>query len=378
MTTVVPMGELRGPTAERDAEPTPRHAERLPRTARNGRDLLAWGLVDADAVADVDEVTENFAMAVTSAMLELIDVTEVDDPIRRQFVPTMRELVMLAEERADPIGDEPHEAVDGVVHRYPDRALLKAIHVCPVYCRFCFRREKVGPGSETLSETQLEAAFVYIRSHPEIWEVILTGGDPLILKPRRLGSIVAGLDAIPTVEVIRIHTRVPVVAPARVTDELVTSLKVSKPVYVVLHCNHPRELTEEAVAACGRLVDAGIPMLNQSVLLRGVNDDKPTMEALLRALVRARVKPYYLHHGDLALGTSHFRTTIEEGQALMRELRGRVSGICQPTYVLDIPGGYGKVPIGPNYLAREGDRWRVEDIHGDVHLYPPRSGTSDD
>jgi lysine 2,3-aminomutase len=298
---------------------------------------------------------------------------DATDPIARQFVPSAAELVTLAEERADPIGDDPHTVVKGVIHRYPDRVLLKPLHVCPVYCRFCFRREKVGPGGEMLSPAELEAAFSYIRSNPKIWEVILTGGDPLILAERRLAEIIRSLDAIPHVKVIRIHTRVPVVDPDRVTTGILDALKVGTPVYVVLHCNHPRELTPVGRAACARLIDNGIPMLNQSVLLKGVNDDPETMEQLLRALVETRVKPYYLHHGDLAEGTSHFRTSIEEGQFLMRSLRGRLSGVCQPTYVLDIPGGFGKVPIGPNYTQGPdaNDCYQVKDYRGQVHAYPP-------
>jgi len=212
----------------------------------------------------------------------------------------------------------------------------------------------------------------YIRARPEIWEVILTGGDPLILSPRRLAEIVQALDAIPHVGVIRLHTRVPVVEPARITGELIAALKSDKAVYVVLHANHPRELTATAVAACRRIVDTGIPMLSQSVLLKGVNDDAATLEQLFRCFVRHRIKPYYLHHADLAPGTGHFRTTIAEGQALMRQLRGRVSGLCQPEYVLDIPGGHGKVPVGPSYL----DGNTVEDWRGAHHAYDQAAVTN--
>ena len=221
-----------------------------------------------------------------------------------------------------------------------------------------------------LSRAQLAAALDYIRAHSGIWEVILTGGDPLVLSPRRLGAIVAELSQIEHVKIIRVHSRVPVVDPARVTPALVRALRASgKATYVVLHANHARELTGRARAACARLVDAGIPMLSQTVLLRGVNDDAATLGGLMRALVECRIKPYYLHHGDLAPGTAHWRTGIEEGQELMRALRGRLSGLCQPTYVLDIPGGYGKSPIGPNYLVRvasAGDaaRYQVEDFSG--------------
>jgi lysine 2,3-aminomutase len=277
------------------------------------------------------------------------------------------------EELSDPIGDHPHTPVAGVVHRYPDRALLKLTNVCAVYCRFCFRREMIGPGANALSQKQIDAAIDYIAAHSEIWEVIFTGGDPLVLSPRRLRAVMSQLAGIEHVKVIRVHTRVPVADPERITPELVRALKTNgKATYVVLHANHPRELTDTARDACARLVDAGIPMLSQSVLLNGVNDDPQTLGALMRAFVECRIKPYYLHHGDLAPGTSHFRTTIAEGQALMRGLRGRYSGLCQPTYVLDIPGGHGKSPIGPNYLSCDGaDNYRVEDFNGALHCYPP-------
>jgi lysine 2,3-aminomutase len=260
----------------------------------------------------------------------------------------------------------------GIVHRYPDRVLLKPLHVCPVYCRFCFRREMVGPGGAALTEAELAASLDYIRARPEIWEVIVTGGDPFMLAPRRLAAIVSALDAIPHLGVIRLHTRVPVVDPDRVSEKLVAALAAEKAVFVAIHANHPRELTPAAREACRRLVAAGIPLLSQTVLLKGVNDDAATLTDLMRGLVAMRVKPYYLHHGDLARGTAHFRTTIAAGQAIQREMRFRVSGLCQPSYVLDLPGGDGKVPIGPSYLSDLGDgRLLVEDRDGVSRAYPP-------
>jgi lysine 2,3-aminomutase len=262
--------------------------------------------------------------------------------------------------------------------------LFKLVHVCAVYCRFCFRREMVGPGKDSaLSDKAYAAALDYIRAHPEIWEVILTGGDPLMLSSRRIAEIMADLAAIDHVKIIRLHTRVPVADPARVSDRMVAALQVSgATTWVALHANHARELTGNARAAIARLVDAGIPMVSQSVLLRGINDNAEALEALLRAFVECRIKPYYLHHGDLAPGTAHLRTTLADGQELMRHLRGRVSGLCQPEYVLDIPGGAGKAPVGPTYLAPQNSfggerevvretRYRVTDYCGDVHSYPP-------
>jgi lysine 2,3-aminomutase len=344
-------------------------------TLRSAAALTAVGLVPAEKLDAIERVAARYAVSLTPDMVELIDSSDARDPIARQFVPDPAELDAGSAEGADPIGDDAHTPVEGIVHRYPDRVLLKLLHVCPVYCRFCFRREMVGPGRRpSLSRAALGAALDYIRTHPEIWEVILTGGDPLIASPRRLSEVMRALGAIEHVKVVRVHTRIPVVKPQAISPALVDSLKIrGKATFVVLHANHPRELTARARAACARIVNAGIPMLSQSVLIRGVNDDAETLGALMRALVENRIKPYYLHHGDLARGTSHLRTTIEEGQALIRSLHGRLSGLCQPNYVIDIPGGHGKSPIGPNYLSRHGlDRYEVQDFKGGRHFYPPR------
>jgi lysine 2,3-aminomutase len=347
---------------------------------RRPAELVAAGLVAPENEAAIAAVAERYAVAITPEVAALIDPSDAADPIARQFVPDAQELQTGPEERADPIGDHTHEPVKGIVHRYADRVLLKPIHVCPVYCRFCFRREDVGPGGEMLTEAELDAALGYIRDHAEIWEVILSGGDPFMQSPRRLKEIVRALAAIPHVAVIRIHTRTPVVSPARVTPALVRALESDKAVYVVLHANHPRELTPAVKAAAARLSRAGIPLLSQSVLLKGVNDEAPVLEALFRGLVAMRVKPYYLHHPDLAHGTAHLRTGLGAGRALMRALRGRVSGLCQPSYVLDLPGGHGKVPVGPCYAhdSNVNGGWSIEDPSGRVHAYPPRDFLSED
>jgi lysine 2,3-aminomutase len=343
------------------------------RTLRSAGELEAAGLVTKGQVAELEKVASRYAVALTPAMAKLIDPADANDPLARQFIPDIAELETRPVERADPIGDDAHSPVEGVVHRYPDRVLLKLVHVCAVYCRFCFRREMVGPGQKhALTLEALEKALAYIRDRQEIWEVILTGGDPLVLSPRRLQSVVRQLRAIDHVKVLRVHTRVPVVDPQRVTPALIRALKIfGKAAYVVLHVNHARELTAEARAACAQLADAGIPLLSQSVLLKGVNDDEQALGDLMRSLVECRIKPYYLHHGDLAPGTAHLRTSIEQGQELMRALRGDFSGLCQPTYVLDIPGGHGKSPVGPNYLAAEDAGYVVEDYRGGLHRYPP-------
>jgi lysine 2,3-aminomutase len=352
-------------------------------TLRKPAELVARGFASVSALAELEKVAARYAVAVAPDIAALIDPADPDDPIARQFIPSAQELVATPGENADPIGDDAHSPVPGIVHRYPDRVLFKLVHVCAVYCRFCFRREMVGPGKpNALSDDAYRAALDYIRGRREIWEVILTGGDPLMLSPRRLAEIMGELAAIDHVKIIRIHTRVPVADPKRVRAEMVAALRAGgATTWIAVHANHPREFSDAARAACARLAKAGIPLVSQSVLLRGVNDDAATLEALMRAFVENRIKPYYLHHGDLAPGTAHLRTSLERGQELMRSLRGRVSGLCQPEYVLDIPGGHGKAPVGPSYLSQPDSpqrdtlsetRYRVVDYCGEVHFYPPR------
>lgn len=334
------------------------------RTLRTADDLVAAGL--ARDARELEQVTAAYATAITPAMAALIDRSNPADPIALQFVPTPAELDIRPEELPDPIGDKAHEPVEGIVHRYPDRVLLKIVSVCPVYCRFCFRREMVGPDKDgNLAPAELETALAYIRNHPEIWEVILTGGDPFMLSARRAAALTRALEDIPHVKVIRWHTRMPVADPERVSDEFVTAIRSrSKTVYVAVHCNHARELTPQARAALARLADAGIPLLGQSVLLKGINDDIGTLADLMRALVESRVRPYYLHHPDLAQGTSHFRLSVEQGQALVRDLRDRISGLAQPQYVIDIPGGVSKALASPTDVETEDGRVRLRGRDG--------------
>jgi len=343
-------------------------------TLRTAEALADAGLVDPARLLELAEVARRPAVALTRGLAALIDPADPAAPIARLFLPSAAELVASPGENADPIGDEAHIPAPGIVHRYPDRVLLKVTHTCAVYCRFCFRREVVGPGkAAALTPADLERALAYIAATPAIWEVILTGGDPLTLSPRRLSALMRRLAGIQHVKAVRFHTRVPVADPARITPALVRAMKSPRQaIFVALHANHPRELTPAARAACARLVDAGVPMVSQTVLLAGVNDDAPTLAALMRAFVETRIKPYYLHHGDFAPGTAHFRTGLAEGQALMRDLRGDLSGLAQPTYVLDLPGGHGKVPVGPAYLAGDLDACvTVEDPWGTRHSYPP-------
>lgn len=292
------------------------------------------------------------------------------DALAAQFVPSTAELTIRPEELDDPIGDAAHSPAPGLTHRYPDRAILHITKTCDVYCRFCFRRETVGE-TGPLPASDLDQALDYIARTPALREIILTGGDPLTLSPRRLRDVLKRLDAIAHLDMVRFHTRVPVVAPERITPDLADTLGALRLTpWIVLHTNHSAELTEAAQGALARLVDAGVPVISQTVLLRGINDDVPTLAALFGALSAQRVKPYYLHHCDLARGTSHFRTTINEGRALMRTLQGRISGHCLPRYVLDIPGGHGKVPVNADYFTEVAPgKWQVRDWKDQIHDY---------
>ena len=342
------------------------------RVLRSAEELADADLIGPDRIEALDAVAARYAVAINPHVHGLIGSADHADPIARQFVPHEAELETSSAESTDPIGDERHSPVEGIVHRYRDRALLKLTRLCAVYCRFCFRRETVGRGeSQMLTANALNAALSYIEAHPEIWEVIMTGGDPFILSPRRLADVRTRLSAIDHVKVLRWHTRVPIVDPDRITRTLVRAIATKRQAtYVAVHVNHPRELSAAARRACAMLIDAGIPLLSQSVLLRGVNDEPDTLEYLMRALVEMRIKPYYLHHADLASGTAQFRTTIAEGQTLMRELRARASGLCQPSYVLDIPGGHAKANLAPSDLDGEPGSYLVRDGGGFWHAYP--------
>ena len=335
------------------------------------RELKVGGANGQFAQSNLEQVARRYAVAVSPTLLSLVDPADPNDPIARQFLPSLEELNTLPEELADPIGDNAHSPVPGIVHRHPDRVLFKAVSACPVYCRFCFRREMIGSGHDNaLSKEDFEAALAYICAHPEIWEVILTGGDPFILSPRRMAEIATRLSAIDHVKVIRWHTRVPVTDPARVTDDLVAALQApGASTFVAVHANHPREFSADARGAIARLAESAIPLVSQSVLLKGVNDNVETLEALMRRFAENRIKPYYLHHPDLAPGTSHFRLGIDEGLGLMRALRTRLSGLAMPTYMLDIPGGFGKVPLESSNVKKTARGWRIRDSRGDWHDY---------
>lgn len=342
--------------------------------AKHKRQLLSQTPED-EAIAEA--VGRRYAIAITDHVAGTINGDVQSDPVAKQYIPQLDELKILPDENPDPIGDDAHSPVKGVVHRYPDRVLFKPVSVCAVYCRYCFRREMVGSQAGVLKPTEREAALAYIRAHPEIWEVILTGGDPLVLSARQLGEIMDEIAAIDHVKVVRVHTRVPVADPARISDQLVSALK--RPdiaTYMAIHINHAQEITDEVRTALAALHAGGINLLSQSVLLRGVNDKAEILDTLFRELVALNVKPYYLHHPDLAPGTSHFRLSIKEGQAIMRALQGRLSGIALPTYMLDIPGGMGKIPLTPCYLEQlQTGGYAIEDYQGLSHIYAPEAET---
>ena len=345
----------------------------LDKPLRSLEDLAAAGLLPHGAVTALEPVAARFAIGVSPQMAARIRAGGDDGPVARQFIPDRRELAIDPSERHDPIGDDAHSPSFGLVHRYPDRVLFKLVSVCPVYCRFCFRREMVGPdGDGAMSDADIEAAVAYVEARPAVREVILTGGDPFMLSPRRIRKVMEQLNGIEHLDVVRWHTRVPVVAPERLTPAFIAAVAGSeKTVVVAIHCNHADELGADAEAAIRALRRAGVTLVSQTVLLKGINDNLPALEALMRAFLRLGILPYYLHHGDLAKGTSHFRTTLAEGLDLVEALRGRLSGLAQPTYVLDLPGGAGKVPVTRALIAEGGTRnWT-----GEWHAYPPAVAT---
>lgn len=311
---------------------------------------------------------------ITPTIKKLIENKNIhEDPICLQFIANQQELNVSIEEIDDPIGDDKYSKVKGIIHRYPDRALIIPKNDCLVTCRFCFRKWKLPEVNTELSEDEIKNAIEYIKQDHKIWEVVLTGGEPLATSNHKLALIINLLNKIDHVGVIRIHSRLPIVAPEKITQELIETLNKEKPVYIVIHCNHSKEITLEVENGCKMFTNSGIPLLSQTALLKGINNKTEVLEQLFRKLIINKVKPYYLHHADLVPGTQHFRTSIREGQELMKALRGTLSGICQPTYVLDIPNGYGKVPIGPSYINSDSNNnIIITDYKGGEHEYPPK------
>ncbi len=323
------------------------------RTSRELSQLLELSEGERQAAERAEQA--GFPISITPYYLSLIDAADPQCPIRRQVVPAAEEGRATPGDLRDPLGEEAHEVAPELVQRYPDRALLLVSDRCAVYCRFCTRSRMVGAGGGPRSLDRLAPALDYLRAHAEVRDVIISGGDPLAMSTRRLVSLIEAVRSVPSVETIRLATRVPVVLPQRITDELIAALRPHHPLWVMTHFNHPKELTPESTAALRRLADGGFPVMNQTVLLRGVNDSAEVLTALFRGLVRERTRPYYLLQTDPVSGTGHLRTKVSTGIELLEQLQGRLSGIALPKLILDTPGGFGKVPIGPDYVVSRGD-----------------------
>ncbi len=317
-----------------------------PEQLRAALALSAEEALGLEAAAD-----RQFPVAITPYYFSLMDRHDPGCPIRRQVVPLHGECRTVPGDLVDPLGEEAHEVAPNLISRYPDRALLFATDRCAVYCRFCTRSRLVGAGGGARGLARLSQALEYLRAHPQIVDVILSGGDPLAMSTERIAAVVRALREVESIQVIRLATRVPVVLPQRITPELVEALRPFHPLWVMTHFNHPKELTRESLEACRRLADGGFPIMNHTVLLRGVNDDAQCLEQLFRGLVRARVRPYYLLQSDPVAGTGHLRTPLHVGISLMERLQGRISGIALPKLIVDTPGGQGKVPVGPDYVV---------------------------
>lgn len=367
--------------------PTPAAADRSPPLLRHRGDLDRLPIDPAERQRN-HAAEAAFNVRAPTPYLQRIDWQNPRDPVRLQVIPQAEELAWDLREADDPIGDRRHSPVPRLVHRYPDRVLLMPTYRCAVYCRHCFRKETVDDEDARFRIESLEPAFAYLAAHPEIREVILTGGDPWVLSNAQLAQIRGRLEGIAHLRLLRVHTRVPVVQPDRVTPGLVQALRGRLMVCVVTHFNHPNEITEPTAKAARTLREAGFMLLNQTVLLRGINDDRDTLQTLFRELVYTLgIKPYYLHHCDQTKGLSHLRTTIDTGLQIMGSLRGPLSGVCLPAYVLDLPGGHGKTPLGPLFVqSRSGFDWVFRSFRGESCPYteivpenpPPVASTESD
>jgi lysine 2,3-aminomutase len=359
------------PTADREAHSTRWRAQARSAITSLAQLEAALELTDSERRGVRAALEAGLPLSITPYYLSLIDPKDPDDPIRRQCVPRAEELEEGEGDLRDPLGEESHSPAPNLVQRYPDRALLLVTDRCSVYCRFCTRARMVGRDGGARSDERLAPAIAFLRMHPEIREVILSGGDPLVMSTSRLERVLSLVKSVPHVDLVRIGTRAPVVLPMRITPSLCRMLREHAPLWVMTHFNHPRELTAQARAACERLADHGIPVMNQSVLLRGVNDDAATLEVLFRGLVRARVRPYYLLQSDVMRGTSHLRTPLERGLTIMDALQGRLSGIALPKFVVDTPGGFGKVTLVRDaVLRRESGRTWLRTWRGIEVAYP--------
>jgi len=331
-------------------------------------------LLTPEEVAGARLANHKLALGITPYFFNLIDPVDENCPIRRQVVPRIEETTTASWEMSDPCGEDTHSPVPGLVHRYPDRVLFLVTDRCASYCRYCTRSRLVSNASGYDFHPEYDRQIEYIAAHPEVRDVLLSGGDPLLLSDEKLGNLMGRLRAIPHVEFLRIGTRIPIFLPQRITPALCAMLKKYHPLFISVHSNHPRELTTEVREALGRLADAGIPLGNQSVLLKHVNDDAGVMKAHVQKLLMCRVKPYYVYQCDLITGSSHLRTSVQHGIEIMEQLRGHTTGYAVPTYVIDAPGGGGKVPVNPEYvLCRNAGRVLIRNYEGKIFEYPETS-----
>jgi len=327
---------------------------------------------------DVTSVMAKYPMAITPYYASLIRSADSSDPIFQMCVPQAEELIDPPFLTPDPLEECRDMPVPGMVHRYPDRALVIATTMCSTYCRHCTRKRIAGTRETSITKRRLEQIAAYLREHPQISDVIISGGDPLTMSTEHLEMVLSSLRAVPSVQIIRIGSRVPVVLPMRITDELCQMIRKYHPVWINTHFNHPQELTPESMEACRRLADAGVPLGNQSVLLRGINDNPRTIEQLCRGLVRNRVRPYYMYQCDLVRGVEHFRTPLTRGMEIMEYLRGRLSGLAIPTFVVDAPHGGGKIPVLPTYVVTQSPTHTVlRNYEGMLIAYPEPHGRFD-
>jgi len=338
---------------------------------RTADQLKRFILLSAEEQTALDSFTAKLPMGITPYYMSLLSAYDAASPLRRTVVPTINEFISTPEEADDPLGEEHQSPVPGLVHRYPDRVLLLALDFCSTYCRYCTRSRVVGHGALNPARSRLQRAFDYISANPQIRDVLISGGDPLTMSDERLNWILASLRNIPHVEIVRIGTKVPAVLPQRITPQLVRMLRRHHPLLMSLHFTHPDECTPEAYKACAMLADAGIPLGSQTVLLSGINDSVETMRDLVHNLLKMRVRPYYLYQCDPISGSSHFRTTVEKGIEIIKGLRGFTSGYAVPTYVIDAPGGGGKIPVSPDYVeGRDADDLVLRNYEGNLFRYP--------
>ncbi len=333
-------------------------------------DLESKMTLTSDEHAGVLMTGNKLAMGISPQFFSIIDKDDPNCPIRKQVVPRIQESWDDPLEMSDPCGEDSHMPVPGLVHRYPDRVLFLTTDRCASYCRYCTRSRVVSGVSDQKLETQWEQAFSYLEKHTEVRDVLLSGGDPLLLSDNKLDKILTRLRAIPHIQFVRIGSRIPIFLPQRVTPELCEMLKKHHPLFISVHVNHPKELTEEVRTGLSKLADAGIPLGNQSVLLKGVNDDPEVQKALVHKLLMARVRPYYLYQCDLIKGSQHFRTPVEKGLDIIKSLRGFTTGYAIPQFVIDAPGGGGKTPLNPEYLRRLDETVEIQNYEGKVYQYP--------